>query len=52
MKDEEVDWNPPFKTDSALKDFRHVVTAFKKYIVIILAISLILKYFTLKISYH
>ncbi|MHA1917192.1 MAG: DinB family protein [Candidatus Ranarchaeia archaeon] len=36
MKDEEVDWNPPFKTDSALKDFRHVVTAFKKYIAIIL----------------
>jgi hypothetical protein len=31
MKDEEGDWDPPHNTDSALKDFRHVVTAFKVY---------------------
>ncbi len=31
MTDEEGDWDPPYNTDSALKDFRHVVTAFKIY---------------------
>jgi len=31
MSDEDGDWDPPYNTDSALKDFRHLVTAFKVY---------------------